>query len=86
MTGCLHHGHSTHTNPRTFHPLLNQTMAQLYNRTIEREKHLAQSGLTVRTIWECEYDKILKEDSDFRQAIADIEIIPPLNPRHALYG
>ena len=86
VLGCLHHGHDSHTNADTLHPWLNQSMSDLFNRTMIRERQLVQQGYVVKTIWECEWDRKLKNDTVLRRTLADGIGVPRLDPRESLYG
>ena len=41
------------------------SMEQLYRQTIEKTQTLECYGYRVIELWECEYDKKYKEDSEF---------------------
>ena len=47
---------------------------------------MTKSGIKVNIVWECEYDKKYKQDSDFRAFVNQMEIISLLRPGDALYG
>ena len=86
FAGCLHHGHVSHLRSDLRHPHLNQTMDQLYNRTLEREKVIRKLGYSLRTIWECEFDEKVKSDYSYRMLTTNTPVGPRLDPRDALYG
>ena len=65
---------------------MNQTMEQLFSQTMEREKILKSLGYTMRTIWECDFDRLCKSEPRLRTTNANNTAKPRLEPRNALYG
>ncbi|GAV09635.1 hypothetical protein RvY_19139 [Ramazzottius varieornatus] len=84
--GCLHHGHDTHTRPETVHPWLKQSMGDLFRRTMARERQIIQLGYRVKSIWECEFDRLMKSDAGLRRELDSAVIVTRLEPRASLYG
>lgn len=59
--GDIYHGNLSKYNPRDRpHPFSNLTAKQLYQKTLEREKLLVSLGYNVVSIWESEFDLIIK--------------------------
>lgn len=61
-------------------------MGELFRRTVEREAILMSQGYTIVSIWECEYDRQMKIDRDFRVSCSQYTPRARLNPRDSLYG
>ena len=84
--GCWFHGCPRCFSKDTVHPYRKLTMGQVYEETMKRQRHLEASGYEVVTMWEHEYDRLLKADSDFREFCAGVVTREPINPRDAFYG
>ena len=86
--GCYWHGYPTRfpgRNTKNRHNCM--TMEQLYRQTTEKTQTVECYGHRVIELWECEYDKKYKEDSEFRQMVdAEFTNLDPLRPRDALFG
>ena len=62
-------------------------MQQLYAETLQKKHTLEQAGYRVIDIWEYDYDKMYKEDADFRKIVdAEFTNLDSLRPRDALFG
>ena len=48
------------------HPLTGQSMLVCYKNTLAREKYLADQGYKVKSIWEHEYENLLRENCEMR--------------------
>lgn len=84
--GCLYHGCPKCYNPDSYNAVLNETMRTTYNRHLERINYL-KSQVNLIELWECDYDKMIKNDEFFKQfAKSQRTIRPPLKPRDALSG
>jgi hypothetical protein len=84
--GCFFHGHIDHISRSTSHPYKKCKMGVVYDDTMERLSSLRNSGYHVVTMWECEFENILKTDDGVRQVVDSFNITPPLNPRDGLFG
>lgn len=40
----------------------------------------------VKEIWECEWDKMVKDDPCIKAFLNGFDLVPPLNPRYAFFG
>ena len=58
--GCRYHGHHCIANRDVRDPRTRQTLAALFNKTQSRIREIEQKGYTVVSIWECEFDRLLK--------------------------
>jgi hypothetical protein len=63
-----------------------KTYQNLYEETGRRVKALEEQGYTVISIWEHEFDRLVRQNPPLQQFIQDLDIQDPLNPRDALYG
>ena len=86
LLGCFYHGHNTHCDADVLNPQLHQTMGDLYRRTIERETGLRKAGYSLKTMWECTFDKLISSHSSLEQFCKDLQIRDRLDPRNSLYG
>jgi len=59
------------------------TVKEAYTRTLKRKKELQQAGWIVEEIWECEYERQLKDDPQMKAFIDAIDI---MDPREAFFG
>ena len=57
--GDFFHGNPDVHNKDDINPLLKETYGSLYNKTINKEKIILNSGYKLKTIWESEYKKII---------------------------
>ena len=61
-------------------------MGQLYHKTLQREIFLKTTTHQVITIWECQFDKQVKEDQEMKDFIASLDIPPRLYIRDSFFG
>ena len=61
-------------------------MADLYRETMAREKQITKMGYQVKTIWECDFDRLLKSDGALRIELDAADIVTRLDPRDSLFG
>ena len=88
FNGCFWHG-----CPRCFpqrhemHPRLqNRTMEDVYIIHQEKVRRLEQAQYNVRTMWECEWAALKKDDANVKAFLKNYRYPQPLNPRDAFYG
>lgn len=60
--GCLFHGCLKCYEKDTVSPLSNETMQELNQKTMQKESDLRNQGFEVRSIWECEWDRLVRGD------------------------
>ena len=84
--GCFFHGCPECFSKDAIHPYRKVAMGQIYDETVRRERYLEGKGNEVVTIWEHEFERLLKVDTDFRQFCSGLCNNDPLNPREAFYG
>ena len=86
--GCFFHGHNLcypgyETNPR-----IGLTMNELYQKTLQKRKHLKEKGMNLVHIWECEFKKQVKEKEEMAEFVKGLSFgeEEPLNPRDSFFG
>ena len=84
--GCFYHGHPSCYHPDTKNALQSLSMKELFMATQSRLRHIANAGYKVEVIWECEYEKLLKEDIEMQTFVKRLNINAPLKPRDAFFG
>ena len=95
--GCAWHGCPTcHPSDRIAKPIgLNRTvrhpfnhkpMEVLYELTKIKQKHLESQGFTYVAMWECQWRKLVANDLDLQNFIANLDIQPRLQPKDAFFG
>src|SRR5205085_862100 len=62
------------------------TMAESYQRTLDRRKYLEDLGYQVIEKWEHELRSELKRDKAMETFFANAKIMDPLDAREAFYG
>lgn len=63
--GCYWHGCPKCYKRNEINLVNHKTMEELYNKTIEKEQNLINSGkMFLFSIWECEYNEIMKKDEE----------------------
>jgi hypothetical protein len=63
-----------------------KTYQDLYEETHGRAKALEDQGYTVISIWEHDFDRLVRQNPPLQQFIQTLDIQDPLNPRDALFG
>ena len=85
------HGDSWHGNPKkysrsTINPFNQQTMGELYDKTVEKQKYLESLGYVYRCVWESDFDKQIANNTSMKSYIESLELESPLEPRDAFFG
>jgi G:T-mismatch repair DNA endonuclease (very short patch repair protein) len=50
---------------------------------LEKKIHIEKQGYTYSCIWECEFDRNIREDAKIKRFVDSIDIVTPLEPRDA---
>ena len=86
--GCFYHG-----CPRCFpqrdqqpHAHYGRTFAEVYEATLEKEKHLHQAGFRLVIQWECDWNRMIQTPGPAQTFLADLSLVARLNPREAFFG
>ena len=85
--GCFTHGCPT-CYPNRHEPHVrhfDRTLQDVYDATQQKIQRLKELGYTVVQMWECEWAR-LKDTSDIRTFVAQLQFTDPLNPRDAFCG
>lgn len=89
FNGCIWHGCPTCFKSSTFSSLKQLTMGSLYSHHKKRLALIQEKmpGYTVVEMWECQWDKLVKNSAEVKTHMLRYPVIPdPLKPRDALYG
>ena len=89
--GDLFHGHLECYKPDTFVPFLQTSILGLHSRHLKKRKLLEDctvDGKKVKivSIWECEWDKLCKNDENVKNFLKKNKVVEQLNPSEALSG
>ncbi|XP_031552434.1 uncharacterized protein LOC116289627 [Actinia tenebrosa] len=84
--GDFWHGCSKCFARETKNPVTGNTMGELYEKTLQRRRHLITQGYRVVEKWECELKKELNENEEMREYFDTCIVAEPLEPRQALFG
>ena len=84
--GCHFHGCQTCFDLSTMNTHLNKTMGDLYRETMRWIARVTNSGYMISVMWECEWDNLVKENSEIKEHVESYSLSSPLTPREALYG
>ena len=86
--GFLWHGCTTcfprRTSKSKLHP--DRTFGELREATKTKEDHLVVAGYSLRVLWECEWEQLVKTNTALQTFLADLNIVSPLEPRDAFFG
>ena len=86
--GCVWHGcPRCHPNRRLVPRVhLDRSMEEVYDASYAKTALLRSMGFTVVEMWECFWDDLSKHDPRLIQFLHTLEIVEPLDLRHAFYG
>ena len=84
--GCFWHGCPKCYSRSTINPVVEISMADLYDKTLEKRRYLESEGFTYRCMWECDFKQQLSENTAIKAFVDALEIVSPLEPRDAFYG
>ncbi|CAC5385639.1 unnamed protein product [Mytilus coruscus] len=84
--GCFWHGCPKCYTQHTINTVNKFTMADLYHQTMEKKTHIEKQGYKYNCIWECEFDKNIRDDRNTKTFIDSIDIVTPLEPSDAFAG
>ena len=65
---------------------LNKSMGDLDRETMRWIARVTNSGYMISVMWECEWGKLVKENSEIKEHVESYSLSSPLTPREALYG
>jgi hypothetical protein len=84
--GCFMHGCPKYCNSKCFNPLKKQTMGYLYKTCSEKSRFIKSIVKQFIEIWECAWDRNVKENVDLKEFCSNTDVIPASKPRDALFG
>jgi hypothetical protein len=84
--GSYWHGDPSAFNFCTFNRRLQCPMGILYERTQRRQQDIERAGYRYESIWESEWDTLVKRDIELRNFLEEAQITGPLDPRDAFFG
>jgi hypothetical protein len=84
--GCFWHGCPKCYTKQTINPVNKSKMTDLYHLAMEKKIHIEKQGYTHSCIWECEFDRNIREDAEIKRFVDSIDIVTPLEPRDAFFG
>lgn len=84
--GCRWHGHTCMKNRTSRDPRTKLSIDTLLKNTENRLREIRQKGFTVVSLWECEFDKMLKSDPDFKNFADSYDYVTPLKIRSSFFG
>ena len=87
--GCLWHGCPTcfprnRSAKHQSHP--DRTLNELYQATLVKQNAFLQAGYRYVEMWECQWQRLLKNDVNVQTFVAGLQLVPPLDPRDAFFG
>ena len=84
--GCFWHGCPKCFSRDTINPVSQKTMGDLYEETINKKRALTSKGFEYCEMWECQWNRLIKDDAEVSEFMENFEAISPLNPRDAFMG
>ena len=84
--GCFWHGCIKCFSRHTVNPVNQMTMADLYQRTLEKKHYLESLGNYYIITWECEFDREILDNIDIKSLVDKVNYVTPLEPREAFLG
>ena len=85
--GCLYHGCPTCFPMRDVkhHATPDRTVEELYQATLNKRMPLLRAGYTVIEVWECQWDRQVKNEPAVSQFLRSFDLVPPLEPREGFW-
>ena len=85
FNGDYFHGNPAKYHASTHNVKLDRSMGEIYLDTIDRERKIRKAGYQLITMWEKDFDEMLKE-REVQELLQDFTYTEPLLPRDAYYG
>jgi hypothetical protein len=64
--GCFWHGCPNCHDPEEINPKNHKTFGDLYEYTVKRHKEIENLGITICSVWECEWKEIMKKHDEMK--------------------
>ena len=87
--GCLWYGcPSCYPNRRNAKHavMLDRSPNEAHRATMEKLGRLKKAGHEVKSIWECQWKKLMQENEEVKRVVSGLERVDPLVPRDAFFG
>lgn len=84
--GCFFHGCPRCFSSETFNPRKQKLMGSIFHQHKNRISFLKKKCKKLVEIWECEFDELIKQDSELQEFAKKYKEQPPINIRDALFG
>ena len=62
------------------------SMDDLHQRTLDKKKYIEDRGYKYISIWECDFDRQIRDNKLLQNFIESLDMVPPLDPRDAFFG
>ena len=87
FNGCRWHGcPKCFPNRDSRDPQTQQTMKEIYDHTMAREEYLRKRVRDVRVIFECDYDRVVRENPAVADFVGNLDVPERLSIRDAFFG
>ena len=89
FNGCFFHGcyDCYPSNRNTKHAVnADRTIEELWRATQAKETDLCNHGYNLQVMWEHDWDKLCQHDPAVKQFVTTLQLVEPLQPRHAFFG
>lgn len=85
--GCLYHGCPHYEDRKAKDPRTGFTLEDLQTQTKLRENRLREAGFRIKSIYECSFDRLVKEDPDLQHFIQhEFDVPERMAIRDAFFG
>ena len=84
--GSHFHGYQTYFDLWTNNIHLNKYMGDLYRETMRWIARVTNSGYILSVMWECDWDNLVRDNSEIKEHVESHSLSSPMTPQHALYG
>ncbi|XP_013411740.1 uncharacterized protein LOC106174630 [Lingula anatina] len=84
--GCFWHGCPKCYNSYNINNVNLMTMGELLERTVDKKHALQSLGFNYIEVWECEFDRVIREDAGVKEIVDSVNVVDCIDPREAFYG
>ena len=85
--GCRFHGHHCMKDrQKIYDPRTNSSLESVYQRTMLRLQQIRSMGYSTVVMWECEFDAMLKSNSELQAFASKCDTVTPLKIRDSFFG
>ena len=86
FSGCLFHGCPLCYKHDQVCPHMNQSMKDLYNRTLKKKQALVNLGYNHISIWEHEFQSMVGDKPELKTFVSTLDVQKRLDPRESFFG